>query len=125
MKALFQALKLVPAQSLKSISRLDLAAAASSLNVTSKVWPLLLVKAQRSADGSVDEKCRALFKEKGPPYHQLVLENRCKSFRKDGEKIILVFQQKSLHIYLDSRFYDFCKTLKMYFWTCIKNVALK
>ena len=85
MKALFQALKLVPAQSLKSISRLD-SAAASSLNVTSKVWPLLLVKAQRSADGSVDEKCRALFKEKGPPYHQLVLENRCNSFRKDGEK---------------------------------------
>ena len=114
MKALFQALKLVPAQSLKSISRLD-SAAASSLNVTSKVWPLLLVKAQRSADGSVDEKCRALFKEKGPPYHQLVLENRCKSFRKDGEKIILVFQQISLHYYLNS------VTFQMCFWTCTKN----
>ena len=85
MKALFQALKLVPAQSLKSISRLD-SAAASSLNVTSKVWPLLLVKAQRSADGSVDEKCRALFKEKGPLIISLSWKIGVKVFARMGKK---------------------------------------
>ena len=84
MKALFQALKLVPAQSLKSISRLD-PAAASSLNVTSKVWPLLLVKAQRSADGSVDEKCRALFKEKGPLIISLSWKIGVKVFARMGK----------------------------------------